>query len=320
MSDPVIPAGAFAAMKAGAPQPSAAPTPPKAPVAAPEALQQHSEPDSPPEGLTAAEKKIWRLKADGEEFDFDASDEESIKREIMKARGADKRFKESAALRQQAEQFFEMLKDPASLKKVLSDPRIGIDVKKWAQDTVWDHMQEESMTPEQKAQRERDQEYEGLKNEKQRREQEAADAQKRQREAVWETEYEKKILSALQSNGVPQTHETVQKMASFLMTAIEQGYDLNPDEIAKLVRDDTGSYLKSYADSLTEDEFIAFIGESNAAKVRKADLKKIRSPQSSPFPQRSKQTQQETKAKKPTKMVATDWKAALQKDFLNRPR
>jgi hypothetical protein len=102
----------------------------------------------PPKNMTAAEKKIWKLKAAGKEIDFDASDEERVKRAIEKGLGADEVFQTAAQTRKQAERFLHLLRtDP---KSILTNPNLGIDIKKVAEEIVWDAIQEQSLTPEQK--------------------------------------------------------------------------------------------------------------------------------------------------------------------------
>ncbi len=332
MSDISIPTGAFAAMKAGVPAPAApkveAPSGEKPktitrkkPSEPPPAVIEEQE--APPEGMTAAEKKIWKLKADGEEFDFDATDEENIKREIMKARGADKRFDSAAAMKKQAETFFEMIKNPDSLKKVLADPRVNVDLKKLAKDLIWEEMETERLNlPENKAekdQREKDRELENYRSEKSKADEKKASEDRRERETRWESEYEKKIISALEIKGVHKNENTVKQMAYYLEKAIENGHDLSPEDIASLVKSETSSTLRSYADALNEDQFLEFLGEHNAEKLRKADLKRLRSAQGNPFPPRNKPRASATPLQ-PKKMQATEWKDDVAKSFMSRPR
>lgn len=341
MADISLPTGAFAAMKSGAPQPAAPTTEAKATEAQPSPLTtktrkapperqaepkisnstglQNKEPEeeAPPAGLTAAEKKIWRLKADGEEFDFDASDEESIKREIMKARGADKRFDSAAAMKKQAETFFEMIKNPQSLREVLSDPRVGVDLKKFASDYLWEQIQEEGMSPEQKAQRDKDRELEGYRSQ-QAKEKEAKESQERQaRQAHFESSYEQKITKALDAGGIPKTHATVARMADYLAKALENGYDLTPEDLVQEVRNDYLNDFNSVLSAADGDQLLALIGDANAEKLRKADLKRLKSTQGVPFTQRSRLRPESAPAAQ-KRLGANEWKADLIKGFLAR--
>lgn len=332
-----LPPGAFAAMKAGTPQP---PTVAKTPAVAepiktinrkadsastppqsnspekPDSSPEKPSETSPPSNLTPQEKKIWKLKADGEEFEFDATDEESVKREIMKARGADKRFKSAAELKQQAETFFGMLKDPASLKKVLEDPRIGVDVKKFAEELVWEQIQEAQMTEEQKAQRAKDRELDEFRNrdltEKQKKD---ADA-KQQRQVQYENHYEEKITQALQIGGIPKTPRTVARMADELILAMEGGLDLSAAELVAKVRTDYLSDFNTVLNAADAKLLMELLGEGNLEKVRKADLERIRSMESNPFPKRVQKT--DAKSGQPKRLGASEWKEDLIKGFLAR--
>lgn len=333
MADPIIPPGAFAAMKAGqpfVPGEAAAPAAPKAakaePVkAVPKEVAKAPPKEAPPppqvEAPTPAEKKIWKLKADGEEFDFDASDEEAIKREIMKARGADKRFQTAAQLKKQAESFFEMLKSPESLKKVLTDPRIGVDLKKFAEDYVWEHIQEQQMTPEQKAQREKDRRLAELEAKEAQYAKNETERILQEKQKMWEGEYEKKFLQALETEGIPKTEQVVREMAYYTEKALENGYDLSPQEIARLVQNDLRTQFSQFVNGLNEEQFLQFVGEHNAEKLRKADIKRLKSPQGNPFPKPPRQERPKPQAAERDKRVpASVWIEDIKRDFLNRHR
>ncbi len=359
MAEPMIPAGAFAAMKAGQPLPSAAPkAEAKAPLAAapepkpktelrkpasevrkePEVVRKQApqlrnadnddEPDAAPAAMTAAERKIWKLKVDGEEFDFDATDEESVKREIMKARGADKRFDSAASLRREAEQAFSMLKDPAQLRKILEDPRVGIDVKKFAEEMVWEDIQRREREAEWAKDPAAKQRWEDEQELKSRRETEARERElgetKAKREAVthFEVSYEAKIQKALAIGGIPQTVAAVQRMAEYLHKSVEEGLDLSPEELVQEVRADYMNDLTSVLSAADGEQLLALLGEANAEKLRQADLKRLKNPQGNPFTARSaaKKAASGKSDPAPKRMGGSDWREALKNEFLNRNR
>lgn len=333
-----LPPGAFAAAKSGAPQPAVAPKADAKPAEAPkpkvelrkakpeptlrEAPEPEPETPEPPKGLTPAERKIWKLKADGEEFEFDATDEEAVKREIMKARGANKRFESAAQMRKEAEQAFSMLKDPASLRQILQDPRVGVDLKKFAEDYVWEQIQEAQLTPEQKAQRDKDRrlaEYED-------RDRQAAEAgktrQQQEQQAQYETGYETKITKALETGGIPKTAAAVSRMAEYLYRAVEHGVDLSPEDLVDQVRTDYMADFTSVLGAADGEQLLKIIGEANAEKLRKADLGRLKNPQGNPFPQRSAARQQadsKPTAREPRK-AGSEWRDDIVKEFLNRKR
>lgn len=329
MAEFSLPPGAFAAAKTGAPQPSTQPAPKQ--EQAPKTVTRKAEPPKPEASAepdvtkkeenvdkpSSIERKIWKLKDGDQEYEFDATDDEAVKREIMKARGADKRFKESASMRQQAETFFQMLKDPAQLKKVLTDPRVGIDLKKFAEDFVWEGIQESQMSEDQKKDRDDKRELEALRQKDVREKQAKEDGEKAQRQIAHEEHYEKNILKALEMKGVPKDQMTVMKMADYMIAAVQKGYDLSPEEIADLVKNDTAAYLKAYASALNEDQFLEFLGEHAAEKLRKADLKRLRSPTGNPFPEKYPR-KSESAPPGAKKMSSSDWRKQTMDGFLAR--
>lgn len=320
MAEPIIPAGAFAAMKAGtpAPQPSA-PAAPKAEAPPTEAKSPEPGPDSsePPKNMTAAEKKIWKLKADGEEFEFDATNEDAVKREIMKARGASKRLESAAALRKQAETFFEMMKSPEQLVRMLEDPRVGIDVKQFAKDIVWKEMEESKLTDEQKDQRRKDQELKDLREKDAKRTEETERGEKARKQAEFEVGYEAKITKVLEAGGVPKTPASVARMAEKLLQSVERGLDLTPEELIADLRSDYMGEFGSILSAASGDQILALLGEANAEKLRQADLKRLRSTQGNPFPDRAT-PRPDIKAPQAKRLGASEWKEDIIKSFLSR--
>lgn len=339
MADISLPPGAFAAAKAGTPQPAPAAPKAEAKAEAPPVVKtrkgvpnQEIKHNDIPKGeaaekikqdavsaMTPAERKIYKLKDGDEEFDYDASDEEQVKRDLMKIRAADKRFQSGAELKKQAETFFEMIKDPAQLRKVLADPRVGVDVKKFAEDYLWEQIQEEQLSPEQR-------ELKRLKaieaETQQAKEVEKTAAEKReaeQRRSVFAQQYEATIVEALEVGGLPKTHETVGRMAYFLEKAIDNNLDLSAKELVQQVRKDLHDDFQSILSAADGEQMRALIGEANLEKLRKSDLQRLKSAQSNPFAKQSPAKQQ-PKPQAPKKVTGTDWREGVMKGFLSRQR
>lgn len=348
MAGPItLPAGAFAAAKAGAPQPTptdaggakpaaAAPAAKPEPKADPKPKPPAKEPpkerqaaaDEPPAELTAAEKKIWKLKAAGKEVEFDASDEESVKKHIEKALGADETFRTASQLRQQAEQFFEMLRTPEGARKVLTDPRIGIDLKKLAKEVVWEEIQQQqreeewAKDPAKKEQWEREQKLKAYEDQEARTKADA-DAKRAEEEASrFENHYGDKIMKVLELGGIPKTPEAVSRMADMLILNVEKGLDLSPEEILVDVRQQFVGDITAVLGAADGEQLLALLGETVAKKLRDADVKRLRSPTANPFPQRSgNKKPAEAKADPtPKRKSGSEWKEDLQREFLARKK
>jgi len=102
-----------------------------------------------PESRTNTDKIVdkiarkYKVKLDGKEVEVD---EDELINSYQLRKVSDQRLQEGVKARRQAEAFLQMLK--ADPRKVLSDPRIGIDVKKMAEDIIYENLQQEMMTPE----------------------------------------------------------------------------------------------------------------------------------------------------------------------------
>lgn len=325
-----IPPGTAAALRAGRPVPTVAPkadvkvVPPPEPkpkVELRKAAPPEPKPEPTPEPLPlAAEKKVWKLKDGDEEFEFDASDEEAVKREIMKGRAANKRFEQGAAMRKEAEQAFAMLKDPKTLREILKDPRVGIDVQKMAEEIVWEQIQEQQLTPEQKAQRDMQKKLDEYENRDKTAKQ--TEAQQRHQEAISKHEqaYAAKITKALETGAVPATEATVSRMAELLLVASEHGInDVTIDDLVSVVDKEAKANNSELLGKMDGEQLIAYLGEEILKRIRAADLKRLQNPTANPFPSRAPKPKAEPvqrEARKPGK----EWRDDLMKDFLNRKR
>ncbi len=342
-----LPPGAFAAAKAGSPQPTPAPKADAAPVpaAAPKpktelrkkepeivkkAAPQLSNDDNAPEPkeMTPAERKIWKLKDGAEEFEFDATDEEAVKREVQKARAANKRFDEAARLRQEAEQAYSMLKDPEQLRRILQDPRVGLDVKKFAEDYVWEQIQQQQREAEwakDPAAKQRWEDGEELKKRRDadaRAQEEGISRLQREAQARHETAYEQKFIKAMEGGGIPKTPEAFSRMAELTMIAVDKNIDLTAEEIAQVYRDELDHADRARYGGATGEQLARMIGEDGLKRLREYDLGRLKNPQGNPFPRRSEAKRAATgKAPPaPARQSGSEWKEDLVKNFLNRNR
>ena len=157
---------------------------------------------------TKAEIRKHKIKVDGKEEELDESE---ILRLASLGKGSQKRFSEAAAQRKETEEFVHLLK--TNPRAILSDPRIGVDVKKFAEEILWEHLQDQSLTPEQKNQRKIEAELKRYKDQeestKKESDQKQAEIEQKQHEAA----YEKKIMTALDSGNLPKNQFTVKRMA-----------------------------------------------------------------------------------------------------------
>lgn len=221
-----------------------------------------------------SEDKIWKLKVNGKEIEFDSSDPEAVKREVQKGLAAQQKFEESAKVRRQAEQFIQALQ--ANPEAVLSHPALGINVREWAEQYLLKQIQHESLPEEE---RQRLQEQEELKRYRDRENEEKARkaaAEKEELREKYRQDWSKKFTEALDANNLPKTDWTVTRMAQYMKQAIAKGHKhIQPGDVVELVKEDWINAQKQMFSNLPGDKLIEVLGKETADKIRKADLAKF---------------------------------------------
>jgi hypothetical protein len=256
-------------------------------------------------------KRKYAIKVDGadEEVELDFDDTDTIKRHLQMSRVAQKRMSAAAQEKQRAEQFFSMLKsDPI---KVLNDPSIGVNFREIAEKYLAEQLEAEIMSPQERKLkeaeriiRERDEEQKSKRDQEQR-------SQVEKLQEHYSSEYDKKISEALSTSGLPKTPKTVQRMAQLMYKNLEHGLDLEPKDLVALVKEDYLSEIRSLFGQTDGDGLLALLGDDVANKIRKSDLKRLKS--SNLTPSRPNQTNPEPIKRESRPMSRDEWRAELDK-------
>lgn len=242
-------------------------TKPEAPI-----VPKETKKEEPP----ASNKKKYKLKVDQneEEFELDLSNDEEIKKHLQKSKASDKRFEEAAEVRKAAMQFIEELrKNP---RKVLSDPNIGVDLKKFAEEVLNEEIAEMEKSPEQREREKLQKELEDLKKQAKDREEKNKQDEFQRMQVEQEKKLEVDISAALDVGGIPKTPRTVKAMAEMMMIALENNIDLTAKDIAPLVKNTTLSEFKEVVQSLTDDQLEDFLGKEVLGRLRKKNVAKAK--------------------------------------------
>ncbi len=303
MAQPNAPAPA---PKAAAPAPTETKPPQSGtPASVPETKPPAGE-TKPVAGETApeAKKPANQLEAElAEQFgeDWEAMPQKAKDRVIaaeMKSREADKRMQLAAKLKKdldmtnnQVNQLIEALKrDPW---KVLSNPALGHDVRKLAEEYVWQMIQEQRMTPEQREAMAQKMELQELKaqNENAKKEQAEREMQAMiaQRRAYWE----KTIPEAIEAAGLPKTSYTVRRFAEYIKAAARSRVPADMPAIASQIRQELVDLQSKFllppkaaneTDDAYEERILAGAPSEYVKMLRKADLRKLRAKGLAPKP------------------------------------
>lgn len=211
-----------------------------------------------------------KLKVDGIEQEL--PEEEVIKLAQM-SKAAQKRFNEAAKMKKDSARFIEMLKE--NPLEVLNHPDIGVDVKKFAEDYLLKELEKQEMSPEAKAKYEAEQELAAIKKEAEELKSAAEKEKQAKLQQQYTVEYEQQIQTALEKTSIPKTPHSVQRMATYMMAALENGVDLHPEQAAQLVKQDYMGDVMSLFGSSDGETLLSILGEEVAGKIRKTDLARL---------------------------------------------
>lgn len=236
--------------------------------------------------ITPKLSKKLKLKIEGQEyeenlpFEFDENNKEHVeylRRNLQMSKVASKRMNEAALTRKQAEQFFLALQqDPM---RVLNDPKIMGEEKfrAIAEQYLAKKLQEQMMSPEERKKIEMEERLRSYE-EQEKKTKEALEAKQiQQLEEHYADQYQKTIMSALQSSSLPKNPFTVKRMAELMQKNIQHGLELEPQHLAQLVREDYQRELAQLIGGADADQIISMFGEDVSNKIRKYDLAKFKS-------------------------------------------
>lgn len=257
MSDSAAPAAANTSANAPAPSANQSPTP--------EATRKEPKAELP-----------QFLDLDGERVSL-----EEIKRDRKKWKGADKRFREAAEIRETvAQREARLLENPAEF---LSDPQLAPKVREWAESIMLKQL-EASMG---KPMDPRDLEVQQLKDQL-KQFQEAAQAQEQeqqQREYNAAVEERKnviaetltKALEATPFHAIPELRaEALAEMAKYMRILRKAGHEATPEELAAHVKDLRMKSFMSLVNGLEGQPLVDALGEDLVKRLRKYDLEQLR--------------------------------------------
>lgn len=228
-----------------------------------------------------ATPRRFKIKADGVESEVD---EEEIVKLAQLGKSSSKRFEEAAKLRGQAENFIRALKENPG--QVLLNSRLGIDrsvLEEFATNLLYERIQQEQMTDEQRQIQRQQQELEQYR----RQMQEQQESEKEQRETAlrqrYQEEYKAKISQALQDSGLPVTDWTFTRMAGYMRQAMEKGMDdITPNDVAKYVAKDWAQAQRDFYTSLDGQKLVEHLGDDVVDKIRKHTVQKYKDTRSQP--------------------------------------
>jgi len=232
--------------------------------------------------------KKLTLKVDGEEFEEELPFEipndpkaiEYMKRELQLAKMGQKRAQTAANLEREVLQFVEDLrKNP---RKALSDPAIGLDLKKLAAQIIEEEIENSKKSPEQLKAEQLEAELKAMKED---REREKQTREQQEFERLKEQEYERidmLMSQALEKSDLPKTPAVVRKMAEYMSIGLQAGKDVSPADVLPIVREEIINDYQQLLNSLPDEEVEKFIGKDRINSIRKKSIAKAKQAAANP--------------------------------------
>jgi hypothetical protein len=169
---------------------------------------------------------------------------------------------------------FKLLKtNPA---KVLGDPRIGVDMRKFAEDFLSGELEKEVMDP-------KDREIAELKRQIQEREELEKNAKLTEEQKViqkqaeeWRDNYIADAKKSLTDAGLPQTPYTMKRVFYYMNLFKERGKDVEAKHVMDFVKQDYKEEIQAVLGGLDGDTLDSFIGDQIGKKIRNNDIAKLK--------------------------------------------
>jgi len=250
-----------------------------------EAAQESLEDATSRKQKEAAEKKLekvkkkYNLKVDGKEIEWEGT-EEDVQRELQLSQKARKDIQRAKEYEKEVSRLVDLLKnDPAA---VLSDPAIGIDVKKFAQDVINQQIEDDMKSPEQIEKEKLEAELESYRaevkaNEERRKQEEYARAVEKT-----EADIQEKFIVALDESSLPNSPYLVKRMADVMMTALDSDKKITPKQALNIVQREMKKDLSEMFGASKEDVLEQLLGSDTVKRFNKYQLSKYKKSQSVP--------------------------------------
>jgi hypothetical protein len=243
------------------------------------------------------EKKIkkLKLKVDGEEFEeeVDLDNDEYLVRQLQLAKMAQKRAQAYSQLEKEVTDFINQLR--SNPKKALASDIVGLDVKKLAAEIIEEEIERSQKSPEALEKERLEEELKQLKEERERENEERRKRELAERQQKEFERYDMLFEKALKGTDLPKTPYVVKRMADWMLLGLENGIELEPQEVANLIRDEMQQDLNQMFELMPEEVIEKFIGEKNFERVRKKKLAAAKSKklESKPIIQEQKDEQKQ---------------------------
>lgn len=247
-----------------------------------ETIETPTQPTETPTPEVKKRLKSLQLKIDGESFNeelpFEIDDDpkviEWMTKNLQMSKMANKRASEKATFEKEVSSFIQELK--TNPRKALSNPAIGLDVKKFAQEIIEEEIAQMQKSPEQIEKERIQQELQELKAEREREREEFRQKELERGQKEEFQRYDNLFTEALKSAELPKTPYTTKKMADTMLAALEQGIQVEASDIVGIVKEEIMKDIEDMFSAMPSEVVSKIIGKKHLDGLRKTNLAKVK--------------------------------------------
>lgn len=218
------------------------------------------------------------LEIKGQKQKMKFSGKDQLKAVLQKALYADQTIKDGVQAKKGAEALMAKLKTPQGLKEVLSDPSIGLDLRKFVLDEVRAMMDDERLTPEERESRDAKKERDELKAWKEQKELAEKEAEQKAKNEKLAVQTRGEIITAMSKYpDIPQTQATMDAVIQNMRAAFRRyGKHLSPEQAMTVYSQQYWQSLTSVIEKLDSKTIAAKFGQKTLDKIQKMKLEELK--------------------------------------------
>ena len=225
---------------------------------------------------------------------------------------SNEKFQQAADKIKQAEAIVELLQT----KPEIALQKLGFDVRKLAEDFLRSELEKEIMTPEEKKVWEMQQKLADYETKEKARLETDKQSKMVELQRHYENELTDKIIKAIDTYKLPKSERTISRIAEKLYVALENGYEIDPLDIAPLVKQEIDEELKGFYGNLNVDDMIRILGDDGLKKIRNYEVERVKAKvPATPLKTTPVATAEESEKKSGKKVAAKDFFADLQNKY-----
>lgn len=234
-----------------------------------------------PEAVKEAKKeaaRLHKLKLDGEEVEVD---DDELKRGYQLSKTGYKRLEEASVLRKQVEGFIAGFQsDPVATLRQLAGgagPQ-GKAFRDAVEKYLYEEMSREQWSPEKKALYDAEQRLAATERERTALTEQRKREVFQQQQAHWAQKYEADISAAISAPdvGLPKTPSVVRRMAELMSKSLKLGLEVDPHDVAKLVKREFLDAQKEVLSGLDGAALMKLLGPELAKKIRQHEVAQLK--------------------------------------------